>query len=157
LNFLKAFVHAVLRGLRFILKFLWHLERQNLNTCKAWKWAGSGKASGHVPTVLKTTQITALLVRGQHQIATNLAVVTNERHAMARVARRRAEEALFKTHWCLCQSLGDSQFSSWLLSIVRSASKGFLLGGELVHLLLPNGDYAVVSPAPVAMDHAVVQ
>ena len=32
LNFLKAFVHAVLRGLRFILKFLWHLGRQNLKT-----------------------------------------------------------------------------------------------------------------------------
>jgi len=28
-----ALVHLTLRGLRFILKFLWHLDRQNRNVC----------------------------------------------------------------------------------------------------------------------------
>ena len=32
-TFLYAFVHRTLRGLRFILKFLWHLLRQNLKIC----------------------------------------------------------------------------------------------------------------------------
>ena len=33
--FLKAFVHFILRGFRFILKFLWHFERQNLKIYSA--------------------------------------------------------------------------------------------------------------------------
>ena len=32
-SFLYALVHRTLRGLRFILKFLWHFERQKLKTC----------------------------------------------------------------------------------------------------------------------------
>ena len=33
-SFLYALVHRTLRGLRFILKFLWHFERQKLKTCR---------------------------------------------------------------------------------------------------------------------------
>jgi hypothetical protein len=29
----KAFVHAVLRGLRFFTKFFWHFDRQKRKTC----------------------------------------------------------------------------------------------------------------------------
>ena len=32
-NFLYALVHLTLRGFLFILKFLWHFERQKLKTC----------------------------------------------------------------------------------------------------------------------------
>ena len=32
-SFLYALVQRTLRGFRFILKFLWHLLRQNRNTC----------------------------------------------------------------------------------------------------------------------------
>jgi hypothetical protein len=32
-SFLYAFVHLTFLGFRFILKFLWHLLRQKLNTC----------------------------------------------------------------------------------------------------------------------------
>lgn len=32
-SFLYALVHLTLRGLRFILKFLWHFDLQNLKTC----------------------------------------------------------------------------------------------------------------------------
>lgn len=40
-SFRYALVHLTLRGFRFILKFLWHLLRQNLNTC-----GGSYKSGG---------------------------------------------------------------------------------------------------------------
>ena len=32
-SFLYALVHFTFLGLRFILKFLWHFDLQNLNTC----------------------------------------------------------------------------------------------------------------------------
>ncbi len=33
----KALVHLTFLGLRFLMKFRWHFDRQKVNTCK-WKW-----------------------------------------------------------------------------------------------------------------------
>jgi hypothetical protein len=41
----KALVHRVLRGFFFILKFLWHFDRQNRKVCRQGNGNG-GVASG---------------------------------------------------------------------------------------------------------------
>ena len=136
LNFLKAFVHAVLRGLRFILKFLWHLERQNLNTCKAWMWAGSGKASGRAHRAEDNANNSPLspgaAPDGYEPCCRYERTSCHGPGSTSTSRRSTFQDALVLVSEPRRQRV-------LLLSIVRSASKGpqVLLVDELVHLLLP--------------------
>ncbi len=82
-NFLYALVHRTLRGFLFILKFLWHFERQKLNTCMQMQLSAPPSAD-----VLRRAQVRD--ARGTYR-----AVIADEGYSMAGVDSAGAEPALF--------------------------------------------------------------
>ena len=96
---LKALVHRTLRGLRFILKLLWHLLRQNRKT---YERTSPIDARMHMQMSntrsARWSQIDRCRKRSSITRRTYRGVIAHERNSVARVDRSTAEPTLEDSH-----------------------------------------------------------
>ena len=97
---LKALVHRTLRGLRFILKLLWHLLRQNRKT---YERASPDRCTHALLQMSNTrsarwSQIDRCRKRSSITRRTYRGVIAHERNSVARVDRSTAEPTLEDSH-----------------------------------------------------------